>query len=533
MAEYIRALAWGETPLGAIASWPETLVFLVNAALATRQPMLLMWGAEMVQIYNDAFAPILTNRHPEALGQRGREFWRDVWPVVGAQLEAVLNEGRNFFQERALVPIVRNGVFEDAYFNYSYSPLFHSDQTVAGIMVICEDVTNQVVAERERAHAVEALRHRQEQLAQSLQAVRTERARLLDIVQQAPVLFAVLDGPEHRFTMANAIYLQVVSHRDVLGKTVAEALPEAVEQGYLKILDQVFSTGEPFLAQGAQFYITQGEGKPPEERILDFVYQPLREGDGSISGIIVIGVDITYLKRAEKALIQTEKLAAVGRLASTIAHEINNPLESVTNLVYLARQSESLAVLQEYLEMADQELRRMSAIARQTLHFNKQSTEPRAVTSMELMRSVISIYESRIRNSGITVEYRLRATEPVVCYDGEIRQVLNNLVSNAIHAVSSSEGRLLLRSRKATDWKTGQAGIVMTVADTGCGIPEEDRERIYEPFFTTKGLSGTGLGLWVSRDIVERHGGRLRVRSSQNPAHPGTVFTVFLPGETV
>ena len=533
MAGCIRAFQWSETSLGTISSWPETLLFLVNAALATRQPMLLMWGPEMVQIYNDAFASILTNRHPAALGQRGRELWHDVWPVVGNQLEAVLNEARDFFQERALVPILRNGVLENAWFNYSYSPLFNADHTVAGIMVICEDVTSQVVAEHDRAQAVKALRLRQDELALSLQALRAERARLLDIVQQAPVVFAVLEGPEHRFTMANANYLQVVSHRQVIGKTVAEALPEAVEQGYLQVLDHVFSTGESFLAEGAHFYIAPVEGNSPEERILDFVYQPLREDDGSISGIIVIGVDITYRKHAEKALIQSEKLAAVGRLASTIAHEINNPLESVTNLVYLAAQSDSLAASRELLELADQELRRMSSIARQTLHFNKQTAEPRAVTCTELIDSVIKIYESRLRNSAIAVEYRTRVEEPVVCYDGEIRQVLNNLVSNAIDALPSSEGHLLLRCREATDWETGRTGILITVADTGCGIQPEHRERIFEPFFTTKGFSGTGLGLWVSRDIIERHRGKLRVRSSRNPAHHGTVFTVFLPREAV
>lgn len=249
MAERIRALDWTQTAVGAIESWPETLLFLMNTALATRQPMLLMWGPELVQIYNDAFAPILTDRHPGALGRCGRDLWQDVWPVVGNQLEAVLNEGREFLQEHALVPILRNGVLRDAYFDYSYSPTYNTDGTIAGIVVICQDVTTQVIATREREQAEEALRARQDELSRTLQALHTERNRLLNIVQQAPVLFAVLEGPEHRFTMANAIYRRFVSNRDVVGKTVAEALPEAVEQGYAKILDNVFSTGEPFIAQ--------------------------------------------------------------------------------------------------------------------------------------------------------------------------------------------------------------------------------------------------------------------------------------------
>jgi PAS domain S-box-containing protein len=529
MAKRIRAFDWAKTPVGPISSWPETFVVLVNTALATRHPTLLMWGPEMVQIYNDAFAPILTNRHPGGLGQRGRELWRDVWPVVGDQLEAVLNHGRDFLQEHALVPILRNGMLQEAYFDYSYSPAFNSDGTVAGIVVICQDVTNHVVALRERKQAEEELRVRQEELAHTLQALHAERTRLLHIFQQAPVLFAVLEGPQHRFTMANATYLKVVSNRDVLGKTVADALPEANEQGWVKMLDGVFSTGEPFLAHGAHFYIAPKNGGQPEERVLDFVYHPLREEDGSVSGIIVIGVDITDRKRAEKALIQTEKLAAVGRLASTIAHEINNPLEAVTNLLYLARQSGSLQKAQQFLDLADQELRRTSAIATQTLRFNKQATERRAITCTELISSVMNIYEARIHTSNVTFENRQQAEEPVVCFDGEIRQVLNNLVTNAIDAMQPMGGRLLVQSRKATDWRTGRAGVLITVADTGSGISKASRERIFEPFFTTKGPGGTGLGLWLSREIVDRHQGKLRVRSSQRPSQHGTVFTVFLP----
>lgn len=528
MARRIRAHAWEKTPLGPIAAWPETLVFAVNMLLANSRPMLLMWGRDILQIYNDAFVPILTDRHPNALGQAGRELWRDVWPTVGQQLESVLKEGRTFSHEEALVPVLRNGVLQDCFFDYTYSPLFDEGQPVA-VLVICEEVTERLRATRERAQAEEALRLRQEELNKTVRALHAERSRLLNIVQQAPVLFCVLEGPQHRFTMANTIYRKLVSNRDLVGKTVAEALPEAVEQGYLETLDRVFTTGEPYVAQAAKFLIAPYEGQAPEERVLNFVYQPLREDDGTISGIIVIGVDITDAKRAENALIQTEKLAAVGRLASTIAHEINNPLEAVTNLLYLARTTNFIGEAQEFLEMADQELRRMSAIATQTLRFNRQSSEARSVTCTELISSVLNIYQGRIRNAGVQVEKRKRANRPVVCFDGEIRQVLNNLVSNAIDAMQKSGGSLFLRSREATGWRTGRRGLALTIADTGTGISHEQQPRIFEAFFTTKGASGTGLGLWVSKEIIARHKGALRVRSSQDPAHRGTVFTIFLP----
>jgi signal transduction histidine kinase len=521
MALRIRGFAWEKTAIGAVEEWPETLLTSVNMMLSTRHPVLLMWGPEMVLLYNDAFRPILTNRDEDALGARGRAFWADVWPVVGEQLEAVLREGKDTFFENALVPLLRNGVLEDAWFSYSYSPVFDGTGHVAGIITICQDETATVVAERRRVEA-------QEKLDRTMRALHAERARLLDAFQQAPVFFALLEGPEHVFAMTNSLYLKVVAGRDVLGRSVAEAIPEAVDQGYVRWLDQVFRTGEPMSQLGARFEIVVTEGMGPEQRILDFVYQPMREEDGHIWGILVVGVDQTEKKQAEKALLQSEKLAAVGRMAASIAHEINNPLASVTNLLYLAKRSESLPEVQEFLETAEQELRRMTAITSQTLSFNKQTTRQRAVTCEELFSSVLHVYQSRIHNSGIAVKRQMRSEQPVQCFDGEIRQVLNNLVSNAIDAMPNG-GQLVLRCRSGRNWKSGAAGVVLTVADTGTGMTAEVRKRIFEPFFTTKGMGGTGLGLWVSSGIVARHQGRLAIRSSQREGRAGTVFSLFLP----
>lgn len=237
--------------------------------------------------------------------------------------------------------------------------------------------------------------------------------------------------------------------------------------------------------------------------------------------------------RTEKALLQTEKLAAVGRLAASIAHEINNPLESVTNLLYLASSSPSLSDVREYLGTADRELRRVAAITNQTLRFYRQSTDAKEVTCNELFESVLMIHHGRLMNANVSVEKRKRAKWPVRCFDGEIRQVLNNLVSNAIDAMYPRGGRLLIRSRDGRDWKADRKGIVLTVADTGTGIAPQALRKLFEAFYTTKGIGGTGLGLWVSDEIVERHGGSLRVRSSQRDGCRGSVFTVFLPYEAV
>jgi PAS domain S-box-containing protein len=381
------------------------------------------------------------------------------------------------------------------------------------------DITDRKRLEQERSSLIRELQQ--------------QRERLADLFQQAPAFFAVLSGPDYVFEMINPLYQELMGQRDLIGKSVREAVPEAEGQGFIALLDEVYQSGKSFVGRRTPIRLARTASQPLEERFLDFVYQPRREADGAISGIIVLGVDVTESKRAEVALMQTEKLAAVGRLASSIAHEINNPLESVTNLLYLARETAINPETREYLGIADRELRRVAVIANQTLRFHKQSSKPQWITCEDLIASAISVYQGRLVNSSVEVEKRISTASPVLCFEGEIRQVLSNLIVNAIDAMHPRGGRLLMRSREGTDWKTGRKGLILTVADTGSGMSPDTAAKIFEPFFTTKEIGGTGLGLWVSHEIVQRHGGTLAVRSSQRTGCSGTVFTLFLPFEAV
>jgi signal transduction histidine kinase len=212
------------------------------------------------------------------------------------------------------------------------------------------------------------------------------------------------------------------------------------------------------------------------------------------------------------------------------------------NLLYLAQQTGSAdhAQLLEYLALAEKELQRASLITSQSLRFYKQSTRPQAITCRELLKSVLDLYEGRAENAHVSIERRERSTAAIVCLESEIRQVLNNLVRNAIDAMQGAAGekthrkpggRLLIRTREATDWRSGVRGVMITIADTGSGISPTTMANIYKAFFTTKGVAGTGLGLWISSEIVARHFGRLKVRSRERTSqHPGgTVFELFLP----
>jgi signal transduction histidine kinase len=260
---------------------------------------------------------------------------------------------------------------------------------------------------------------------------------------------------------------------------------------------------------------------------------PSTDGRRPPEQVAVFLTDLTSQKKAETALVQSEKLAAVGRLAASISHEINNPLEAVTNLLYLMRQEGGLSPrMQEYLSTAELELARVSQISTQTLRFHRQSMNPRGVTPEELLQSVIGLYQARLINSGIDIVCEHRGTGFIICYEGDIRQVLSNLVTNAVDCMRTG-GRLLVRTRDCTVWRTGTKAVRITVADTGHGMSAEVRRRIFDAFYTTKGTNGTGLGLWISKEIIEKHYGILQVKSSNRAPHTGTVFSLVLPQDVM
>jgi signal transduction histidine kinase len=236
---------------------------------------------------------------------------------------------------------------------------------------------------------------------------------------------------------------------------------------------------------------------------------------------------VTQVRLQDEALRRSEKLAAVGQLASSIAHEINNPLESITNLLYLIRQSKSMDDVQHYTTLAQGELSRVTEITLQTLRFNRQQSKPVEVDMAELLRTVMALYTGRVMVRSIDADLKLLPSPRVLSLEGEIRQVVNNLVRNALDAMSSG-GRLLVRLHPQRDWHRGTKGVRLTVADTGEGIRAEMRAHLFEPFQTTKEMTGTGLGLWVSKGIVEKHGGYIRTKTRRGKGH-GTVFTVWLP----
>ncbi|GAC1359739.1 MAG: hypothetical protein NVSMB3_07420 [Acidobacteriaceae bacterium] len=255
---------------------------------------------------------------------------------------------------------------------------------------------------------------------------------------------------------------------------------------------------------------------------------PHMEAPGTLVGFSAIFRDATVRKKAEKALLQSEKLASVGRLASSIAHEMNNPLESVTNLLYILASRIEDEETRQFVVMAQEELARVSQIATQTLRFYKQGTNRTEVDLQVLAESVLALYRARLESSQVQAVADCLGNARLLCYEGELRQILVNLVGNAYDAMRRG-GKLTLRAHTSRNWRTGVRGVRFLVADNGTGMDAKTLQHIFEPFFSTKGIGGTGLGLWVTKDLVAKNGGSIVVRSTSQPVRSGSVFCLFFP----
>ena len=258
--------------------------------------------------------------------------------------------------------------------------------------------------------------------------------------------------------------------------------------------------------------------------------QPIIHG-GATRGAVVTFRDITNARLAEEALRRSEKLAAVGQLASSIAHEINNPLEAVINLLYLVRTAEHPNEMRHYAALAEQEIARISDITMQTLRFHRHQTATAPVDLHDTIPAVLRLYSSRFAARKVEVKLRLRQTPLAMLLEGDLRQVLNNLIRNAYDAMPKG-GKLHLRLRPARCPITSIPGVRISVADTGTGFLPNMQKHLFEPFHTSKEITGTGLGLWISKGIIDKHKGRIKMRSRLQEASPhfhGTLFSLWLP----
>jgi PAS domain S-box-containing protein len=386
----------------------------------------------------------------------------------------------------------------------SGAPISGKNGETVGVVLVFRDIS-------ERKQSEEALRQSN--------ASRLRLAAIIDSAEDA-IIGKDLNGIVHSWN-EGAGRMFGYSADDMLGQPIRRLIPEDLRHEE-EVLWRKLRAGER-----VEHFETTRTKKNGETVEVSVTLSPIIDESGGMIGVSKIARDISNRKRVERLLLQSEKLAATGRMAATIAHEINNPLESLVNLIYLARRNSGPGgEVYDYLLTAESELERVSHIARQTLGFYRDNGSLTEVHLHQLMENVLSVYGSKLDAAGITVEKQFHGQRTVLVRKGEILQIFSNIITNAIDAMR--QGGMLSVSTREVAGSTGD-GLEAVVRDNGMGVRPEHLPQIFEPFFTTKGDVGTGIGLWVTKRLVEARGGEIYVASRTEHGNSGTTVTVFIP----
>ncbi|MEP6779765.1 MAG: ATP-binding protein [Gemmatimonadaceae bacterium] len=535
MRERSRNFDWSTTALGPVATWPISLRTTVMNIMGSRNPMFLFWGPDLIQIYNDGYRPSLggDGRHLLALGARAIEFWTDIWEYIGPQIDQVMGGGESTWHEDQLIPIDRNNAREDVYWTYSYGPAFGDDGTVAGVLVVCQETTSQVIARRQLA---------------------MERSRLEYAFQQSPSFVCMLHGPPYVFDFVNTAFENLIGgNRQLPGRLVFEVIPDARDQGFEALLDGVVETGTPFVGREIPISLARTVGAPHEERLMDFVCFPMVELDGSRPGVLVHGVDITEHVRArhdiERLLLasEVERNAADAARAEAdaanrskadfltmLSHELRTPLAAIggySELLQMGVQGPINEEQKKFITRIQRSQEHLLGLIDGLLTFAQVDAgatnyqfETLAVN--EICESCVELTAALAQARRLELLYERSNSTAVAYADREkVKQILLNLLSNAIK-FTDARGRIAI-----TISRPDKYNVQITVSDTGRGIAAGDLDRVFEPFVqvgekAVSGTTGTGLGLAISRNLARGMRGDLTVESVLDA---GSTFTLRLP----
>jgi signal transduction histidine kinase/ActR/RegA family two-component response regulator len=504
----MRAHDWSTSPLGQPHTWPPALRTVVGLMLNSKFPMFVAWGPELAFLYNDSYCDILGEKHPAALGRRFYDIWSEIWHDIHPLIERAL-AGESTYSDRLYLVMNRHGYDEPTWFTYSYSPVRDETGRITGMYCTCVEVTEQVLTEKYRNE---------------------ENERFRALFEQAPGIIAVLRGPEHVFELTNQSYLQLIGHRQIVGKTARQALPEVAGQGFFELLDRVYTTGEPFVGHALPLRLQREPNGPLEERYIDFVYQPIRDASGAVSGIFVEGSDVTPRKLIEDELRAANRQK--DQFLAMLAHELRNPLAPImtaAQLLKLGRQdpksvaNASEIIVRQAAHMTDlvNDLLDVSRVTRGLVTLEKEELDLNVIVAaaVEQVRPLIDA-----RRHALTLQLSGQPAH-VIGDRTRLVQVISNILNNAAKYTAPG-GRIVLAVT------VDETRVHVTVRDNGVGIAPEVLPYIFDLFTQAertpdRSQGGLGIGLALVKSLIALHGGTVNAKS--DGLGQGSEFSVCVP----
>jgi signal transduction histidine kinase/ActR/RegA family two-component response regulator len=504
----MREQDWSDSSLGHPHTWPQALRTVVGLMLNSTFPMFVAWGEGLGFLYNDAYRDVLGDKHPRALGRPFHAIWAEVWADLGPLVERALN-GQATYAERLLLIMNRHGYDEPTWFTFSYSPVRDEHGAIQGMHCACVEVTEQVLAEKYRNE---------------------ENERFRALFEQAPGIMAVLRGPEHVFELTNQSYLQLIGHRQIVGKDAREALPEVAGQGFFELLDRVYTSGEPFVGHALPLRVQLEPGGPLVERFVDFVYQPIRDASGAVSGIFVEGSDVTPRKLVEDELRAANRQK--DQFLAMLAHELRNPLAPIMTAAQLlkvgnldarnvANASEIIARQAAHMTDLVNDLLDVSRVTRGLVTLEKEELDLNVIVAaaVEQVRPLIDA-----RRHSLTLQLSGRSAH-VIGDRTRLVQVISNILNNAAKYTGPG-GRITLSVT------VDEQRVHVAVRDNGVGIDPDILPYIFDLFTQAertpdRSQGGLGIGLALVKSLVALHGGT--VRAASDGLAQGSEFCICLP----
>ena len=543
---------WAKSPVGGPDGWPQSLRTIVSMILLSKFPMFLWWGENLVQFYNDAYRPSMgdNGKHPTALGQCGHECWPEIWPTIKPLIDQVKTTGEAIWNENQLIPIFRNGHIEDVYWTFGYSAVLDDSGEIGGVLVVCQEMTQMVIAKK--------------QLEKS-------EARFRSIIEQAPLAIGLLSGIEMKIDVGNDSIFHVWGRdKSVKGMRLIDALPEIKDQGFIELLEEVYQTGEPYFGHSIMVKLNRGKGL--EDVYFDFVYTPLRDENFEVTGVLILAIEVTEqvlskqkvessearyktLSRELEEQVQqrTSQLQIsirdlkrsnenLQQFAYVASHDLQEPLRKIQAFGDLLRKHfpEDLAAGADYLDRMQSAALRMSALINDLLSYSRipgPQSFTKTVSIDKVVELVLVDLELLIEQTGATIEI---GQLPEVKGDAsQLGQLFQNLLSNAlkfrradVNPIININAELISWDHLSDDVKPNlfmEKYYKIDVSDNGVGFDNKHRTRIFQVFQRLHGkteFAGSGIGLSICDKIASNHCGTISANGHQGV---GATFSVYLP----